>query len=494
MDDYQIISRKYRPQRFCEVVGQSAIIQTLINSLKLGRSAQAYLFCGSKGTGKTTLARILAKALNCKSLGQDFEPCNQCISCVEITSSRSMDVIEIDGASNRGIDDIRKLNETVGYAPYSGKYKIIIIDEVHMLTKEAFNALLKTLEEPPRNTKFFFATTEPHKVLSTIMSRCQRFDLKRLTISAIKEKIKKVLESSGLQMEESALHCLAERSDGSLRDAESLLDQLICYGQNPITLQLLQDCFGLPAHQDLFALDEAIKTGKINFAFECVQKIFDSGKDLSVFMDALLEHFRHLLLLKLGKESSFLPETLREPYTKSAQHYTKEDCLYILDFLIEWQGHFSKCSSKQIALEMILTHLIRSRSRISIDSLVKRLCQLEAQPIKVQPVEKPPEEKPVQRYDMKAEAAQEEKIGSPQHIMLEECEAQASNVQGAAKSGLREAGNPAAGCRYSATQQSASLREQGSALDVKDYQIVHPSRYDTLIRFAAVELEGTIIK
>lgn len=437
MDDYQIISRKYRPQRFCEVVGQSAIIQTLINSLKLGRSAQAYLFCGSKGTGKTTLARILAKALNCKNnLGPDFEPCNSCISCVEITSSRSMDVIEIDGASNRGIDDIRKLNETVGYAPYSGKYKIIIIDEVHMLTKEAFNALLKTLEEPPRNTKFFFATTEPHKVLSTIMSRCQRFDLKRLSLSAIKEKINKVLESSGLQMEESALHCLAERSDGSLRDAESLLDQLICYGQNPITLQLLQDCFGLPAHHDLFALDEAIKTGNLNFAFDCVQKIFDSGKDLSVFMDALLEHFRHLLLLKLGKEPSFLPEKLKEPYTKSAQHYTKEDCLYILDFLIEWQSHFSKCSSKQIALEMILTHLIRSRSRISIDSLVKRLCQLEAQPIKVQPVEKViqplPEEKPVQRYDIKAEAAQEEKV--------------------------------------------------------------HPSRYDTLIRFAAVELEGTIIK
>ena len=185
MDNYQIISRKYRPQNFHDVVGQNPIIQTLINALKKGRLAQAYLFCGSRGTGKTTLARILAKALNCKNLREDYEPCNTCTSCMEIASSRSLDVMEIDGASNRGIDDIRKLNETVGYAASSGKYKIYIIDEVHMLTKEAFNALLKTLEEPPKNTKFFFATTEPHKVLPTIMSRCQRFDLRRISLVAI---------------------------------------------------------------------------------------------------------------------------------------------------------------------------------------------------------------------------------------------------------------------------------------------------------------------
>ena len=179
---YQVIARKYRPQTFADVIGQTAIVTTLKNALKFHKLAHAYLFCGCRGTGKTTLARVFSKALNCQKLTENFEPCNQCQSCLEISQGRSLDVIEIDGASHRGIDDIRQINDTIGYAPSSGKYKIYIIDEVHMLTKEAFNALLKTLEEPPANVKFFFATTEPHKVLQTIMSRCQRFDLSRKTL------------------------------------------------------------------------------------------------------------------------------------------------------------------------------------------------------------------------------------------------------------------------------------------------------------------------
>ena len=185
---YQIIPRKYRPQAFSSIIGQEAIVITLKNAIRLKRLAHAYLFSGSKGTGKTTLARLFAKALNCKHLDQDGEPCNQCPSCLEITSGHSLDVLEIDGASNRGIDDIRQINETIGYAPASGEYKIYIIDEVHMLTKEAFNALLKTLEEPPPHVKFFFATTEPHKVLPTILSRCQRFDLNRIPEEAMQQK------------------------------------------------------------------------------------------------------------------------------------------------------------------------------------------------------------------------------------------------------------------------------------------------------------------
>lgn len=444
MDNYQIISRKYRPQSFHDVVGQSAIIQTLINALKRGHLAQAYLFCGSRGTGKTTLARILAKALNCKHLREECEPCNVCTSCMEIAISRSLDVIEIDGASNRGIDDIRKLNETVGYAPSSGKYKIYIIDEVHMLTKEAFNALLKTLEEPPKNTKFFFATTEPHKVLPTIMSRCQRFDLKRLSLTAIQEKIHKVLEDMAVQMNADAVYQLAELADGSLRDAESLLDQLICYGQSPITLELLEHCFGLPAQSDLFELDKAIEESRLNFAFDYAQKLYDSGKDLLVFMDSLLEHFRHLLLLKLGKEPSFLPEDLRAPYKKSADRFTKDQCLYILDVLIEWQQHFAKSTTKRTLLEMVLISLLRSRQRISIDTLVKRLSELEG----------PQTPKP-SRYDLKIEARHEE---------IEQ------------------------------TRAEAKLETKPADIlpPAAEEKKVHPSKYDTLIRFAAVELEGTI--
>jgi len=188
-EKYQVLARRYRPQRFSDVVGQQAILQTLKNAIARDLVAHAYLFSGSRGVGKTTLARLFAKALNCTSLGNDGEPCNTCPSCIDITSGQSLDVIEIDGASNRGIDDIRQINETVGFAPSHGKYKIYIIDEVHMLTKEAFNALLKTLEEPPEKAKFFFATTEPHKVLPTIISRCQRFDLGRILPAQIFAKL-----------------------------------------------------------------------------------------------------------------------------------------------------------------------------------------------------------------------------------------------------------------------------------------------------------------
>ena len=194
MENYQVLARKYRPQKFSEVVGQDPIVTTLKNAIKNKRLAHAYLFCGSRGTGKTTLARVFAKALNCHQPLPDGEPCNQCTSCKEITSGSSLDVLEIDGASHRGIDDVRQINETVGYAASGGGYKIYIIDEVHMLTKEAFNALLKTLEEPPARVMFFFATTEPHKVLPTILSRCQRFNLNRISSEKIVEKLRRNLQ------------------------------------------------------------------------------------------------------------------------------------------------------------------------------------------------------------------------------------------------------------------------------------------------------------
>lgn len=374
---YQPLPRKYRPQTFHAVVGQDSIVTTLKNALKFQRVAHAYLFCGSRGTGKTTLARVFAKALNCQKLGAEFEPCNLCPSCQEITAGRSMDVLEIDGASNRGIDDIRQINETVGYASSSGKYKIYIIDEVHMLTKEAFNALLKTLEEPPSNVKFFFATTEPHKVLPTIISRCQRFDLSRIPTQQIVTKLKEISQDLSVSIADDALELIAHLAEGGLRDAESLLDQLICYTEGPISYEGISQMLGLSPRKTYFQIDQAIASDDYGFAFQLASEVFSTGKDVSCFLDGLMEHFRTILALKLNQPlSSYLNETDRKNYVENGRLYTEELCLYILDYLIQWSKELSKTPFKRVSLEIILLHLIRSKKRISVTTLVRRLHEL----------------------------------------------------------------------------------------------------------------------
>jgi DNA polymerase-3 subunit gamma/tau len=377
---YQVIARKYRPQTFASIVGQESIVTTLKNALRFNRLAHAYLFCGCRGTGKTTLARVFAKALNCAQLSEDGEPCNSCSSCTDIIAGRSLDVLEIDGASNRGIDDIRQINETIGYAPASGKYKIYIIDEVHMLTKEAFNALLKTLEEPPENVKFFFATTEPHKVLPTIISRCQRFDLNRIPFEALKEKLTWIAADLKVNCEEDVFSLVANLSEGSLRDAESLFDQILCYAEQPITVAKVSSTLGIMPRSVFFSLDKAFAEQNLSFAFELADDIFSSGKDLSYFIDNLIDHYRFLLKLKLGSPTTFPTSRLKEQYSAASSLYTEEQCLYILDFLIQWQQQIGKTPFKRISLEMILLHLLRSKHRIALPTLVKRLSELEQQP------------------------------------------------------------------------------------------------------------------
>ncbi len=416
MSEYQLLARKYRPQRFADVLGQDAIVTTLKNAVTSDHLANAYLFCGARGTGKTTLARILAKAINCEKL-VDGEPCNTCTSCKEIAGGHSLDILEIDGASHRGIDDIRELNESVGYAS-SGKYKVYIIDEVHMLTKEAFNALLKTLEEPPANVVFFFATTEPHRVPATIISRCQRFSLSRITPELIVQKLTQEAGDLGCSIEPAALHQIAYAAEGGMRDAESILDQVVAFSGEKIDEQAVLDTLGLSPRSTFFHLDKAAQEQDLIAAFDIAEEVFTSGRDISHFVASLIEHYRTLLLITLG--STLVPETGLEKYQQSAAAFTKEQILHLLDDLIEMQTHLRDAPSKRVYLEMILTRVIRTPMRIPIESLVSRLTELEGKAPAIAPAPK-------------------------------------------------------------ATPQQKKSRSQ-------------PGRHDTIMRFAAVELEGRIEK
>lgn len=379
MSDYQVIARKFRPQTFKDVVGQDAIVTTLKNAIKSKRLAQAYLFCGSRGTGKTTLARLLAKALNCLTPTPDHEPCNQCSTCRDITSGMSLDVLEIDGASHRGIEDIRQINEAVGYAS-SGHYKVYIIDEVHMLTKEAFNALLKTLEEPPPKVKFFFATTEPHKVPSTILSRCQRFNLSRIPQPLIVAKLQRIARQLEVEIEEDALRLLAQRAEGGLRDAESLFDQILAFEEGPITLTSVTSILGLMPRDIYFEIDQAGKKGEFLKAFEIAHRVFSEGKDLSFFIEGLIDHLRQILLVKVcGIHSSFmsLTDSEKDKYLQAASLYSREQCLDLIEYLIEAQNQLRTTPFGKISLEIILLHAMRSHFRLSIEQLVRQLGELE---------------------------------------------------------------------------------------------------------------------
>ncbi len=463
---YQVIPRKYRPQTFASVVGQDAIVTTLKNALRFQRLAHAYLFCGCRGTGKTTLARVFAKALNCQNLTDAQEPCNTCPSCLEVIAGRSLDVLEIDGASNRGIDDIRQINETIGYAPASGKYKIYIVDEVHMLTKEAFNALLKTLEEPPANVKFFFATTEPHKVLPTIISRCQRFDLNRISPETMQAKLHYITQDLNVPCAPEALALISHLSEGCLRDAESLLDQVICYSEPPITLEKVSATLGLMPRASFFDLDAAITSHNLAYAFELSQTVFSSGKDLGHFLDHLVEHFRTHLHIKLGRNPHVINEDEKKRYLAAAAHYTEDQCLAILDYLIHWQQHMLKTPFKRISLEMILLYLIRSKNKVSLSTLTRRLIELELA-VSTQPqaiLKEPVKPAPVTSNNNSP---------SIEETLLSKMREKIESVPEAVQSNI-----PA--------PQPPPVQERGT--------LPPSSHHETVVRFAAVELEGVVKK
>lgn len=462
--DHLALSRKYRPQKFTDVIGQESIVTTLQNAIRLKRVAHAYLFCGSRGTGKTTLARVFAKALNCEQISEAIEPCGICPTCLSISSGRFLDVIEIDGASHRGIDDIREINETVGYATSQGKYKIFIIDEVHMLTKEAFNALLKTLEEPPENVKFFFATTEPHKLPSTIISRCQRFDLKRISENAIFQKLASIIQDLKVEVEDGALEILSSYAEGSLRDAESLLDQILCYKEDRISKELILNVLGVNSRDLFFQLDEAIEKEDYSFAFSFAQKIFESGKELSYFLDELVEHFRVLLLCILSSkalETVFIAPQDKIQYKKNAKNYTQEQCLYYLDFLLHRQQELSQTLYKRVMLEMIFLHLIKNRKRIAIDQIVKKLITLE------------------NSFDK-----------HPREISITPPVTKQADPLPIVPTPKEKIDSPSAAPSTKIEPPPIEIKKDPSP--IAENNISEQSRYDTILRFAAVELEGTL--
>jgi DNA polymerase-3 subunit gamma/tau len=316
--------RRYRPKTFSEVIGQKSIIQTLTNALKTNTVSHAYLLCGQRGTGKTTIARLLAKAINCTSR-KSSEPCNTCESCLDINEGRSMDLIEIDAASNRGIDEIRNLKEGIRFSPIKSKYKVFIIDEVHMLTKEAFNALLKTLEEPPEHAIFILATTESEKLPATIISRTQRFDFKKLTLKEIAERLRLLAKNEKIDISDEAIKEIALSAEGSLRDAESLLDQLISLGYEEINFETLEEVLGRVNFEKISKFLNFIAKKDSGEAIRLINEIYDDGADIIEFSRAILKNLRKILLLKANPETEkILKDELTEDQLKTLKGLTEK--------------------------------------------------------------------------------------------------------------------------------------------------------------------------
>ena len=375
MSSYQVIARKYRPQRFEDVIGQEHVTQTLANAIAASRIAHAYLFCGPRGTGKTTVARIFAKALNCsggpKVNFDDADP-----RVIEITEGRSLDVMEIDGASNNGVEQVRELRETCKFAPASSKFKIYIIDEVHMLSTAAFNALLKTLEEPPAHVKFLFATTDPQKVLPTILSRCQRFDLRRIPTPLIAKHLSEIAGKEGVTIAPEALYAVARAAEGGMRDAESTLDQLISFCGNEIAEADVLSMFGLTAQSQILAVVRAVLDGNADAALRELNQLAHQGKDLGRLLTDLLGLFRNLLIFQVSKGDLSLLEvsdTEAAALKENAGLISSDGLTRVLEILTDAEGRFRDAVSKKILLEVTLIKAIEGRTAISLDTVLKQL-------------------------------------------------------------------------------------------------------------------------
>jgi DNA polymerase III subunit gamma/tau len=412
---YLVLARKWRPQNFEDIAGQGHITRTLQNAIRTSRIAHAYLFTGVRGVGKTTAARILAKALNCEK-GPTPTPCNQCQHCIEITAGNSIDVLEIDGASNRGIDEIRQIIDNVRYQPAKCRFKIYIIDEVHQVTKDAFNALLKTLEEPPPSVKFILATTEPHRLPETILSRCQRYDFRRISVREITQRLSEIAQKEGAKVTDAALVLLAREADGSMRDAQSLLEQVLACAHTGTTVEssaidehVLQEVLGLAERQVLYDLSRAVIQGDAKHCIEIIAQIVAQGRDLTRLSRDLVEQFRNLLIARLLEENTAPPPTKEREreylldladqemsdLTAQVKDATVETLLDYLNFMAGGDEEVARSTNPRFALEAVLVRLATLPKTLPVVELVERLEALErrlsgapvvAPPAKAQPV------------------------------------------------------------------------------------------------------------
>ena len=355
---YVVLARRWRPRLFSDVVGQEHVTKTLQNAISADRIAHAYLFSGPRGVGKTTVARVLAKAVNCIE-GPQPEPCEKCINCTEISSGKSIDVIEIDAASNRGIDEIRELRESVKFAPVSGRYKVYIIDEAHMITHDAFNAFLKTLEEPPEHVIFILATTEPHKIPATILSRCQRFDFRRLTRSEIIHRLRKIADSDSLSIDDESLSLIAESADGAMRDAESILDQLLSFGGGKIQAEEVSSLLGLGEYRLLDQLAGNILQSDSAGSLKTLNDLADRGADLSQCLKRLVAHFRDLMIYKENPDLIDASETRIQRLADQSGGVSIDRLMKIARILTQAESDTKQLGYERLNLELALIRLSR---------------------------------------------------------------------------------------------------------------------------------------
>lgn len=381
MSHYEVIARKWRPQEFQNLVGQNHIAQTLLNALTSGRIPHALLFTGPRGTGKTSSARIFAKALRCTQ-AQNFTPCQTCKDCQDIALGRHIDVIEIDGASNNGVDSIRELRESVGYLPASGKYKIYIVDEVHMLSTSAFNALLKTLEEPPPHVIFVLATTEVQKIPNTILSRCQRFDFKMIPQKEIAKHLAFICEKENVVFEKEALWLLAKQAKGSMRDSQSLLDQIISFSDKNITLKTVSEVLGLTQRELINQTLAALIQRDQKQLLHVISRFAEAGHDPQLFLEDLLDQLRNALMIKIGAlESQFtldIPDSEITFLKDIVKDFSEEDLHLFFDMTLKGSLNLLRAPEPRIAFEMLLLKLISAPRVVDLEKMLSTSSQTES--------------------------------------------------------------------------------------------------------------------